>query len=193
MSRIREIFNKYPLFRGMLSYSLIWPTSALIQQKIAGKSWDSIDWAKCARFSFYGSLYVGPTLYMWIRISSRLFPQQTLRAAVSKGLLEQISYTPAAMTSFYFIMSLLEGKSVEEGIAEVKNKFWPTYKAAMCVWPIVSTLNFALVPEKNRVVFISMCSLMWTCFLAYMKQLSVEKDNLNAQIVSNVQFEHQQK
>lgn len=68
-------------------------------EKMAGRNWvkgqkntnllkfsieDSIDWAKCARFSFYGSLYVGPTLYMWIRVSSRLFPQQTLRAAVSK-------------------------------------------------------------------------------------------------------------
>lgn len=42
MSRIREIFNKYPLLRGMVSYSLIWPSSALIQQKIAGKSWGKL-------------------------------------------------------------------------------------------------------------------------------------------------------
>lgn len=47
---------------------------------------------------------------------------------IKKGLLEQVSYTPAAMTSFYFLMSLLERKSVEESIEEVKNKFWPTYK-----------------------------------------------------------------
>lgn len=118
-----------------------------------------------------------------------------------QGLLEQITYTPAAMTSFYFFMSLMEGKSVDDSIAEVQSKFLPTYKvrsilvytlseksqichsfaifphkfslikAAMCVWPMVSTVNFALVPEKNRVVFISMCSLIWTCFLAYVKQL----------------------
>lgn len=42
MSRVREIFNKYPLLRGMVSYSLIWPSSALIQQKIAGKSWGNL-------------------------------------------------------------------------------------------------------------------------------------------------------
>lgn len=39
MSRVRELLNKYPLLRGMISYSIIWPTSALIQQKIAGKTW----------------------------------------------------------------------------------------------------------------------------------------------------------
>lgn len=60
----------------------------------------------------------------------------------------------------------------------------------MCVWPIVSTLNFALVPEKNRVVFISMCSLMWTCFLAYMKQL--DKEDINKHQVSNIPFEQKQ-
>lgn len=43
----------------------------------------------------------------------------------------------------------------------------------MCIWPAVSTFNFAIVPEKNRVVFISVCSLLWTCFLAYMKQLDM--------------------
>lgn len=117
------------------------------------------------------------------------------------------------MTSFYFIMSLLEGKSVKEGIEEVKSKFWPTYKvksyvtfqsyinnikicyfkAAMCIWPAVSTLNFALVPEKNRVVFISMCSLLWTCFLAYMKQLSLENENKNEHNASNSSFELEKK
>lgn len=98
------------------------------------------------------------------------------------------------MTSFYFFMSLLEGGSLEDAVSEVKTKFVPTYKvtrllpceaiglliyrflqAAMCVWPLVSTINFALIPEKNRVPFISVCSLLWTCFLAYMKQLDAEK------------------
>lgn len=84
MSRIREIFTRYPLLRGMVSYSILWPTSAFIQQKISGKSWSEIDWAKCARFSFYGGLYVAPTLYTWIRVSTKLFPQVNLRSAVCK-------------------------------------------------------------------------------------------------------------
>lgn len=45
-----------------------------------------------------------------------------------QALLEQVSYTPAAMTSFYFLMTLLEGRSIDDSINEVKNKFLPTYK-----------------------------------------------------------------
>lgn len=64
----------------------------------------------------------------------------------------------------------------------------------MCIWPAISTLNFALVPEKNRVVLISMCSLLWTCYLAYMKQLDIENDAINEKkIVQRPNFEqHQQ-
>lgn len=82
MSRFKEIITKYPLLRGVISYSIIWPTSALIQQKITGEK--TYDWMKCLRFSIYGGFYVAPTLYAWIRISSKLFPQNNFRAAISK-------------------------------------------------------------------------------------------------------------
>lgn len=49
------------------------------------------------------------------------------------------------------------------------------FQVGVCVWPILSTINFLFVPERNRVPFISVCSLMWTTFLAYMKQLDSEK------------------
>lgn len=39
IQNVKSILTKYPLLRGMLSYSVIWPTSALIQQTIAGKTW----------------------------------------------------------------------------------------------------------------------------------------------------------
>lgn len=113
MSRAVALMTKYPLLRGVVSYSIIWPTSAFIQQKIAGKTWgkrldllgvtiqiqrgksryhftlivpfvDEIDWMKCVRFSVYGGLYVAPTLYTWIRVSSKVFPKNNLRSAVSK-------------------------------------------------------------------------------------------------------------
>ena len=45
----------------------------------------------------------------------------------------------------------------------------------VCVWPVLQTINFLVVPEKNRVVYVSICSLMWTSFLAYMKSLEAKR------------------
>lgn len=46
-------------------------------------------------------------------------------------MVEQVTYTPFAMTSFYYGMSLLEGKSTGEAVHEVSEKFLPTYKVGI--------------------------------------------------------------
>lgn len=35
-------------------------------------------------------------------------------------------------------------------------------------WPFVQTMNFAYVPERNRVVVVAVGSFVWTTFLSYM-------------------------
>ncbi|KAG8222024.1 hypothetical protein J437_LFUL002785 [Ladona fulva] len=91
-----------------------------------------------------------------------------------QAVVEQITYTPFAMVCFYFIMSLMESKGVDGAAEEVSNKFLPTYKVGVCVWPILTTINFTFVSERNRVPFVSVCSLMWTTFLSFMKQADAE-------------------
>lgn len=106
------------------------------------------DWWRVLRFSMYGGLFVAPTLYGWVKvfpeyslqsttfitildplqISSAMWPHTSLRTGMIKAAVETVSYTPGAMTCFYFIMSLLEAKTVREAVAEVGKKFLPTYK-----------------------------------------------------------------
>lgn len=173
--KFREVSQKYPIVRGMASYAVIWPSGCLIQQKIIGK--DELNYIQALRFSLYGGLFVAPTLYGWLKIAHYFWPKTTFRSAITKALVEQVSYGPAAMCCFFFGMNLLEFKPVSEGIEEVKRKFWPTWRMGICVWPILQTINFVLIPERNRVVYVSVCSLAWTSFLAYMKSLDAKKNN----------------
>ncbi|KAJ8722709.1 hypothetical protein PYW07_003889 [Mythimna separata] len=173
-SKIYNAFKKYPLLRGMTSYSIIWPTSSLIQQSFEGKTVGNYDLWRCARYGVYGSCYVAPTLYSWLTIANIMWPGNSIKAGIIKTCVETVTYTPFAMCSFYFIMSLLEAKQFHEALAEVKSKFLPTYKVGASVWPAIAMINFCLIPPRNRVVFISLCSLVWTCFLAYMKHLEKE-------------------
>lgn len=36
---MRQILNKHPIMKGMLAYSITWPTGNIIQQTMAGKRW----------------------------------------------------------------------------------------------------------------------------------------------------------
>jgi protein Mpv17 len=104
-------------------------------------------------------------------------------------VVEQMTYGPAALACFFFGMSLMEGKSVEHATEELKMKFLPSYKVGVCFWPVLQTINFCFVPEKNRVPYVSVCSLVWCCFLAYMHQLEVKKQTelsiLNEKLLQN--------
>lgn len=174
-SRFAAFTARHPILRGMLAYGTIWPTSCIIQQTIAGKNWETYDWAQVGKFSMYGALFTAPTLYAWVRLSSRIWPKMDFKTAVTKAVVEQMTYGPAALAAFFFGMSLLDGKTIEEAKETVKVKFLPAYKVAICVWPILQTYNFCYVPERNRVPFTSACSLVWCCFLAYMHQLQLKR------------------
>ena len=175
LSRFSAFTTKYPVVRGMVSYGLIWPTSSIIQQTIAGKNLENYDWMQALRFSLYGGLFTAPTLYGWVRISTILWPSKvSLLSVVTKAIVEQMTYGPAALACFFFGMPLLEGKSIDQAVEEVQVKFWPTYQIGACVWPCLQTINFYFIPERNRVPYVSVCSLVWCCFLAYMHQLRMQ-------------------
>lgn len=51
--------TRYPIMRGMISYSLIWPTGSLIQQTVEGRRWGESAFFRAAlsSFSFSSSSY----------------------------------------------------------------------------------------------------------------------------------------
>lgn len=53
-----------------------------------------------------------------------------------------MTYGPAALACFYFGMSLLEGKSVEQAMEELKMKFLPSYKVSSLFFPVVKKLMY---------------------------------------------------
>lgn len=109
------------------------------------KSWkflDGINWKKCIRFSLYGSLFIAPTLYCWVRIAHRIFPQLTLTSALKKAALEQITYGPISLSAFFLIMTYAETKSFDTAKQELRTKFWDTYKVCQFIftWIQISSI-----------------------------------------------------
>lgn len=104
-----------------------------------------------------------------------MWPHMSFKYGITKAIVEQFSYGPAAGVGFFYGMSLLELKTHKEAVTEVKEKFPDTWRVGVCVWPVVQTINFTFIKEKNRVPFVSIASLLWTTFLAYMKELDKKK------------------
>ena len=168
--RLVPMSKHYPLLRGMVSYAVIWPTCSITQEYLEhGTSIADANWARAARFGFFGAFCMAPVFYAWMKYTSRFFKRKDLKTAVFRAAIEQVSYGPVAMAYFFFGMSLLEMKPLKACVQEVKDKWWPTYKIGVVYWPTVQTLNFYFISEKNRVVWVSAASFIWTVFMAHMK------------------------
>jgi protein Mpv17 len=113
------------MLKGMAVYSVIWPTSSVVQQMI---NKEDLDWRKSLRFFLFGTFFVAPTLYGWIKLSTGMWPLMNLKSGVQKAVVEQFSYGPAAGVCFFTLMTLMEGRDWSEVRKEVSEKFPKTYR-----------------------------------------------------------------
>lgn len=164
-----EFTNEYKILRGMISYSALWPLGCILQQTFEGKRWKDYDWQRCLRYSLYGTFVSAPMLYSWMRVANIMWPRRDFRSSMTKAFTEQVAYDPFAIVFFFYGMSILERKKQSQAADEVREKFWDTYKVGFVYWPVVQTINFSLVPQKNQIIAAGFFSLIWTTFLAFVK------------------------
>lgn len=125
IARVSTFFRAHPMLKGMAIYSLTWPTSSVVQQVI---NKEELDWKKSLRFFIFGTFFVAPSLYGWIKLSSNMWPQMNLKTGIAKAIVEQFSYGPAASVSFFTLMTLMEGRTFGEACHEVSDKFPRTFR-----------------------------------------------------------------
>nr|CAD7604778.1 unnamed protein product [Timema genevievae] len=188
-------YKRFPIARGMTTYAVLWPSASICQQFIAGN--DKLDFIQAACYGFFGCFVMAPTIHAWLGLTNTMFPSVTLGTAIVKlanalvvlsstaedgeievrisALVEQTTFGPAMMSSFFFGMSLLEGNSVGAAVVELRVKFFPTFKVGVFIWTTINIVNYSLIPAQHRIIFIGVCSFVWTVFLAYIKQLQVSK------------------
>jgi len=62
----------------------------------------------------------------------------------------------------------MEGR--DDMFKELKEKFWTTFKTSCGFWLPAQTINFALVPNVYRVVYIGSMSFFWVNILCMLKR-----------------------
>ena len=75
-----------------------------------------------------------------------------------------------AHSTLFTIVSLMEGRGFDYVQRKIESQFFRTMKVDLIMWPIVQTINFALVPAKFRVLYIGILNLLWNGFLCYVQK-----------------------
>ncbi|GIY29050.1 mpv17-like protein [Caerostris extrusa] len=182
LGRTKLLFQKHPFLMNVASYGTIYVSAEVAQQSLRilkESKTKSIDWTNVGRFATIGIVGIAPFLFTWYRCLDYVLPTVTKIVVAKKVTADLLICSPTTITIFFAGMGVLEGR--EDVFAELKAKFWSTYKLSCCFWLPAQALNFALLPPYTRVAFVGVASFIWVNVLCLIKRQEFadpKKENL---------------
>jgi len=105
--------------------------------------------------------------------------------ALTMMVVDQTVFAPMFLPVYFTSLNLLKGTPTDQIFSELKLFWWPTLVANWKVWPMVSFLNFMVIPLQYRVIFVNTIGLFWNTFLAYSASRVEEKATHTPTAISN--------
>jgi len=138
----------------------------LAQQAVEGRGTQGHSYARTARMAAYGGCVFGPAATLWMRaLAAKVHTSRRATTIAARVAADQLLFTPANLACFLSYMAWMEGADVR---ARLRDAYVPVLRTNWMVWPLVQTVNFAVVPLEHRVLVVNVVALGWNCYLSYM-------------------------
>ncbi|PRP87528.1 Ras GTPase [Planoprotostelium fungivorum] len=171
-----------PLVTKMVSSGFMFGIGDGICQKLQDKK-APLDWLRITRMTVFGTFVFGVAGHYWYHLLDSRYPTNTTRHTLTKVIpdyrnsaypppqvaLDQLVFAPPYYSFFFLSMSLMEGKSMNESVEHLKDRFIPTILTDYAIWPGIQFFNFKVLPPNARVLFVSTISIGWNAFLSLMQ------------------------
>nr|XP_027214183.1 mpv17-like protein [Penaeus vannamei] len=173
MARLVRFLRRKPLVKNIVGYGAMYVGAEFTQQTLTKKIWrddkdPAYDIPSFGRYSFFGFVWYPVAYHYWYRWLDGRFVGTSLAVITSKTLLDQFLMEPPLLASFYVGMSILEGQ--EDIFRECKKKYIPTFMSGCVFWLPAMALNFWLMPNSMRVLFLGACTFLWCNFICWYKR-----------------------
>lgn len=126
----------------------------LLAQKFLGDGGD-VDVKRLLRMASFGLLFHGPSGHYFYGALDRVIVGKGVAQVVSKVAIDQVLWAPIFTSVFFAYLGVAEGKSKDAIITKIKNDTWIGVKTSWKFWPAAHTINFALIPTNQRLLYIN--------------------------------------
>ena len=130
------------------------------------------DFTRTLKQAMYNFFFYGPAQHFWYIALAKRFPAkafaltaESLAPFGAKVFLNQAVLGPIVVTTFFLWGAVWSG-DVSGYPAKVRRDALPTLRAGWSFWVPASSVNFALVPTKHQVLYMSACSIVWNVILS---------------------------
>lgn len=132
------------------------------------------DLQRTCRLCAYSALLGTPLAHAWFGLLDKgtLLPAFARASpglgAACKTLLDQLLMAPIGLTLFFSSVALMEGKAPHEAVASASARLKPALIANYALWPGAQAINFALVPPRQRILYVNVVAIAWTAVLSHL-------------------------
>ncbi|PWN50916.1 protein SYM1 [Violaceomyces palustris] len=153
--------------RQCMSAGVLFATGDIIAQQAIEKKGKKHDFVRTARLTAYGGLIFSPIMAVWFgKVLERIPIKGRVGSVAAKVALDQGLAAPNMVALFFAATTLMEGKGTKEVKEKLEANWWSTLKTSWMVWIPVQTINMALVPPTQRLLFVNVVSVFWNTFLS---------------------------
>eukprot|EP01023_Acetabularia_acetabulum_P009563 TRINITY_DN14317_c0_g1_i2.p2 TRINITY_DN14317_c0_g1~~TRINITY_DN14317_c0_g1_i2.p2 ORF type:complete len:232 (+),score=14.51 TRINITY_DN14317_c0_g1_i2:643-1338(+) len=173
--------NKRPLFTKCVTSFVGFCLGDVAAQVLSDAT--NYDFMRSVRMALYGGVIAGPLAHYWFNLLDKVvLPSRpfSLAAIITKAMLDQLVQAPIGISIFYAYQETMQGRINKVGDV-IKNKLLPTLFLTWKFWPLAHLINFAFIPLQQRILYVNVVSVVYTCLLS---RLAAEKPGTPAQKVN---------
>ena len=168
VSNYLRLLNSHPWTTTCVATGILCGLGDIIaQQAVERRTLRNHNARRTLRMASIGALVIGPGIRTWFMFLERMIPSSTVAATFGKVALDQFTWAPCLVATFFTLNDKLDGRTNAEVREHLRKDYFDTMKANWCVWPAVQLMNFYFVPFQHRVLVVNTFALLWNTYLAW--------------------------
>lgn len=121
-----------------------------------------INWRRTLALSLASGCYSTAIYVPFLSWSNRFFGESTARAVLAKAGMDNFVLTPIVYLPFFYMFTgVVKGDSAETSLRTLQDKYVDTLLPCWAMWIPGQILNFWLVPQRFRILFIYAIEIAW--------------------------------
>ena len=189
-----RVLERRPISVKVATASTLWCASDVLAQRLerrAGKppsklarTWGpdgELDWPRTASYVAFGAAYTALFQHWWLAHLAHRFPLPAagsgaaavarpvaMRLLCNNFLMVPIAYFP----TFFVGTTVARGGTFAEGVDTLRDRLAPTLTANLALWVPAQALQFAVIPLRHQILFVSVIGFGWQTVLSLMAEPS---------------------
>lgn len=174
LQQYTHLLRQYPVITKSVTSAILSALGNLLSQGIqarkTAKEDVGLDHIGLLHYAVYGLCVTGPVSHYYYQLVELVLPASVPLSTIKRLLVDRLIFAPAFLLLFFCVMTILEGKTMQDLKDKLTRSYWSALKMNWRIWTPFQFLNINFVPVQFRVLFANVVAFFWYAYLASVRK-----------------------